>query len=139
MLGERGLWYKMNFFEHSARVPLIMAGPSVAQGTAANACSLIDLLPTFIDAAGGNQSMLGEPIDGRSLMPLARGETDLIDEAIGDVANDDAGHMARLQDMTEEASDLIQLLRMEDTDSSAMDAITALLQVKRTIHAAIAA
>ena len=84
MLGERGLWYKMNFFEHSARVPLIMAGPTVAQGSAANACSLIDLLPTFIDAAGGDQSMLGEPIDGRSLMPLARGETDPVDEAIGE-------------------------------------------------------
>jgi choline-sulfatase len=84
MLGERGLWYKMNFFEHSARVPLIMAGPDVAHGTAANACSLIDLLPTFIDIAGGSKQMLGEPIDGRSLMPLARGEPDPIDEAIGE-------------------------------------------------------
>jgi len=84
MLGERGLWYKMNFFEHSARVPLIMAGPGVAQGTAANACSLIDLLPTFIDIAGGTEQMLGEPIDGRSLMPLARGEPDPVDEAIGE-------------------------------------------------------
>lgn len=84
MLGERGLWYKMNFFEHSARVPMIMAGPNVVQGVTQNACSLVDLLPTFIDAAGGSLDMLGEPIDGRSLMPLARGQADLVDEAIGE-------------------------------------------------------
>ncbi len=84
MLGERGLWYKMNFFEHSARVPMVMAGPGVAHGTTSNACSLIDLLPTFIDIAGGDGSLLGEPIDGRSLMPLARGQDDPVDEAIGE-------------------------------------------------------
>ncbi len=84
MLGERGLWYKMNFFEHSARVPLIMAGPGVAQGTALNACSLLDLLPTFVEIAGGQEEMFGEPVDGRSLMPLARGEADIVDEAIGE-------------------------------------------------------
>lgn len=84
MLGERGLWYKMNFFEHSARVPLIMAGPGVAQGSASNACSLVDMLPTFLDIAGGGSSILGEPVDGRSLMPLARGGTDETDLAIGE-------------------------------------------------------
>ena len=84
MLGERGLWYKMNFFEHSARVPLVMAGPSVVAGEAENACSLVDLLPTFLEIAGGSLDMLGEPIDGRSLMPLARGEKDPIDEVIGE-------------------------------------------------------
>ena len=84
MLGERGLWYKMNFFEHSTRVPLIMAGPGVAQGTAANACSLVDLCPTLLDIAGGDESILGEPLDGRSLMPLARGEEDNQDVAIGE-------------------------------------------------------
>lgn len=84
MLGERGLWYKMNFFEHSARVPLVMVGPGVATGTAKNACSLVDLLPTFIDIAGGSTDILGEPVDGRSLMPLARGDGDPIDEAIGE-------------------------------------------------------
>ncbi len=84
MLGERGLWYKMNFFEHSARVPLIFAGPGIKQGVTANACSLIDLLPTFIEIGGGDESMLGEPIDGRSLLPLAQGKNDPVDEAIGE-------------------------------------------------------
>lgn len=84
MLGERGLWYKMNFFEHSARVPLIMAGPGIVQGAVGNACSLVDLLPTLLDAAGGDDSLLGEPVDGRSLMPLAMGQDDPVDEAIGE-------------------------------------------------------
>ena len=63
MLGERGLWYKMTFFEQSARVPLILAGPNVKTGVAAQACSLVDLLPTFIEAAGGDPEVLGEPVD----------------------------------------------------------------------------
>ncbi|MFD1159237.1 choline-sulfatase [Roseovarius aestuarii] len=84
MLGERGLWYKMNFFEHSARVPLIMAGPGVVQGTARNACSLVDMLPTFVDIAGGDETFLGEPVDGRSLVRLLRGQADPVDEAIGE-------------------------------------------------------
>ncbi len=84
MLGERGLWYKMNFFEHSARVPLVMAGPGVAQGSAPTACSLIDLLPSFLEIAGGSEDQVGAPIDGRSLMPLARGEADAADVAIGE-------------------------------------------------------
>lgn len=84
MLGERGLWYKMSFFEPSARVPMIFAGPGVAQGTAGNACSLVDLLPTFLDVAGGDLEVLGDPIDGRTLMPLARGEEAAEEEAIGE-------------------------------------------------------
>ncbi|WP_422036752.1 choline-sulfatase [Roseibium sp.] len=92
MLGERGLWYKMNFFEYSARVPLVMAGPGIANGHAKNACSLVDLLPTFLEIAGGTSEMLGEPIDGRSLLPLARGEQDPMDEAIGEYCAEMTAH-----------------------------------------------
>ncbi|MEM7471714.1 MAG: choline-sulfatase [Pseudomonadota bacterium] len=84
MLGERGLWFKMNFFEHSARIPLVMAGPGVAQGSVPNACSLVDMLPTLIEFAGGNETMFGEPVDGRSLAPLAFGQTSEEDVAVGE-------------------------------------------------------
>ena len=81
LLGERGLWYKMSFLEHSARVPMIMAGPGVVQGTCNSPVSLVDIAATFIDIAGGAE--LGAPLDGRSLLPLmAGGEDD--GEAVGE-------------------------------------------------------
>lgn len=84
MLGERGLWYKMTFFEHSARVPLIMSGPGIMSGCVKNACSLIDVLPTLVDIGGGGDDLYGEPVDGRSLLTLAHGHDDPLDEAIGE-------------------------------------------------------
>ena len=82
MLGERGLWYKINFFECPVRVHLVMAEPVIVKGEEENAHSLIDLLPTFLDIAGGSIGMPSVPIDGRSLMPLAKGEGDPVSEAI---------------------------------------------------------
>jgi choline-sulfatase len=68
MLGERGLWFKMNFFEGSARVPLMIAGPGVPAGTHRAPVSNLDLNPTLCDLAGiadGRQSLPGS--DGESL------------------------------------------------------------------------
>ncbi len=72
MLGERGLWYKMTFYEWSARVPLVMAGPEVPRGRRVSVnCSLIDILPTLVDLASGRTATeYPEPIDGNSLVPL---------------------------------------------------------------------
>ena len=86
MLGERGLWYKMNWFEHSARVPLVMAGPGVQKGTVDAPCSLVDILPTFMDIAaqGAEKPAIGMPLDGRSLWPAATGGDAGEGEAIGE-------------------------------------------------------
>jgi choline-sulfatase len=74
MLGERGLWYKMTFFEHSARVPLILAMPGgfVPRRVARNV-SLVDLLPSFVELAGEGSFAPAVPVDGRSLLGLASG------------------------------------------------------------------
>jgi choline-sulfatase len=81
MLGERGLWYKMNFFEPACRVPLIVHAPgSFAPRRVREPVSLADILPTFAELAGGGRVPdYAAPIDGRSLLPhltgaAARGE-----------------------------------------------------------------
>jgi choline-sulfatase len=94
MLGERGNWFKMSFYERSARIPLIMAGPGVVQGTASNVCSHLDILPTLLDIAsdGGEQPELGADIDGRSLWELATGGTDDVDETTGEYTAEMTSH-----------------------------------------------
>ncbi len=66
MLGERGLWYKMNFFEPSARVPLILWAPDRFEPRSSTTnVSLLDLTPTLLDLAGAPRP---EILDGSSLL-----------------------------------------------------------------------
>lgn len=52
MLGDKSLWGKSLPFQASAGVPLVMAGPGIAQGQSSDALvSLMDLAATFIDMA----------------------------------------------------------------------------------------
>ena len=76
MLGERGLWYKMSFYDWSTRVPLIMAGPGIPAGRRVRSnCGLVDMLPTLVEIAnGGPWDGYPEPTDGRSLLPLLEAE-----------------------------------------------------------------
>jgi choline-sulfatase len=78
MLGERGLWYKMTFFERSARVPLIIHAPQLfGVRRVARNVSLVDLLPTFIELAGGAGPVVTDvETDGRSLVGLAAGNAE---------------------------------------------------------------
>ncbi|AOW12845.1 choline-sulfatase [Hydrogenophaga crassostreae] len=90
MLGERGLWYKMHWFEMSARVPMVVHAPGrFTPGKVGASVSTIDLLPTFVEMAGG-QVDTRLALDGRSLMPHLRGEgghDEVIGEYMGEGTN----------------------------------------------------
>jgi choline-sulfatase len=75
MLGERGLWFKMAFFEDSARVPLVVRAPGrfAAGARVAAPVSQLDLAPTLLDLAG---LPAVDGLDGASLGPLLRGSGD---------------------------------------------------------------
>jgi choline-sulfatase len=74
----------MNFFEGGARVPLVISAPGrFAPRRVAASVSLVDLLPTLVDLAGGDPEALGQSIDGRSLRGHLEGDGGH-DEVIGE-------------------------------------------------------
>ena len=79
--GAQWPFAKWNLYEAGTRVPLIVRWPGSAQPeqTSHALVSLVDLLPTFIDIAGGKPP---SEIDGRSFAPLLTGATDRHREAI---------------------------------------------------------
>lgn len=87
MLGERGLWYKMNFFERSVRVPLIVHHPRRfgARRVGVNV-SHLDLLPTLVGLAQADTSAealeFATAIDGRDLRGVLRGEASAGEDCI---------------------------------------------------------
>lgn len=78
-LGDHWLGEKDLFHEPSVRVPLIVVDPRAsADATRGTTCEAlvecIDLLPTFIDAVGGDAARQSHRLEGRSLAPLLAGE-----------------------------------------------------------------
>jgi choline-sulfatase len=92
MLGERGMWFKQTFYESSVRVPLVVRAPGVAPGRRSEVCSLVDLLPTFLDFATRGGDARVEPTDalaGHSLVPLIEGTAaDWPDEALSEYSSE---------------------------------------------------
>ncbi|KAJ8132425.1 hypothetical protein O1611_g1199 [Lasiodiplodia mahajangana] len=74
MLGERGLWYKMSYFESSVRVPLLISDPRrYTPHRVKENVSTLDILPTLCDIVG-TQLIPGLPMDGTSLLPHLEGK-----------------------------------------------------------------
>ena len=76
MLGERGLWYKMSFFEWSVRIPLIVWSPRrLKPRVVSQPASQVDVLPTLTqlaaDTTGARIPEPIDPLDGENLLQFA--------------------------------------------------------------------
>lgn len=90
MLGERGLWYKMSFFEPACRIPFIVHAPHrFAARRVGTSASLVDVLPTLCELAGGEAGPYATPLDGVSLVPQLKGLPGA-DEVIGEYLGEGA-------------------------------------------------
>jgi choline-sulfatase len=84
MLGERGLWFKMNFFEPACRIPLIVHAPRRFPAMrVAHSASLVDIAPTLCELAGAKSADYPMPLDGNSVTAQLAGAAGR-DEVIGE-------------------------------------------------------
>ena len=71
-IGHHGLFGKQNMYDHSVRVPFLVAGPGVKAGAKLDApIYLQDVMATALDLAGVEKP---EQVEFQSLRPLLRGE-----------------------------------------------------------------
>lgn len=71
-LGQHGLMGKQSLYEHSLRVPLVIAGPGIPQGKQTDSLAyLLDIFPTLCELTG---CAVPASVDGRSLLPEIHGE-----------------------------------------------------------------
>lgn len=79
-IGSHGLFGKQNLYEHSMRIPLIVAGPGIPRGRQTGAfCYLLDLFPTLGELTG----VAGpEGSEGISLAPVFLGRSETARDSI---------------------------------------------------------
>ncbi len=70
-VGRHGLLGKQNLYEHSGRMPLILAGPGIPRGQSDALVALYDLFPTACDLTGLTTP---EAVEGKSLLPIIKGD-----------------------------------------------------------------
>lgn len=71
-VGQHGLMGKQNVYEHSVRVPLILAGPGIPRSERRDAyVYLLDLYPTLCELLGIS---IPDSVEGSSFAPIIKGE-----------------------------------------------------------------
>lgn len=75
MLGERGLWFKMCFFEGASRVPLMLSTSEWAPARIKQPVSTLDVTPTLCSLAGLDITSLKCWTDGEDLTGLVKQTT----------------------------------------------------------------
>ncbi len=73
-VGQHGLFGKQNMYDHSVRVPFVIAGPGIPEGHRIEApIYLQDIIPTTLELAGAS---IPDHVEFTSFAPLLRGEAE---------------------------------------------------------------
>lgn len=84
LLGEHGYWAKNNIPDYNEvyHLPMLIAAPGVQPGRCTALTQNIDLFPTILEYFGIGLDLCRNPIHGRSLWPLLRGEADTVRDTV---------------------------------------------------------
>ncbi len=118
-VGQHGLLGKQNLYDHSIRVPLILSGPSLPSGQRIDALTYtFDLYPTLCELTG---VAVPPTVEGRSLLPLVRGEVDHTRDFVGTVykglmrsISDGEWKLIRYYRQGDKGTDHVQLFHLAD-------------------------
>jgi arylsulfatase A-like enzyme len=78
-LGGHGLMGKQNLYEDSMHLPMMISGPGIEAGSSDALVYLFDLYPTLLGLLGVE---VPKSVEGRSLVPILRGESTSVRDSI---------------------------------------------------------
>lgn len=79
-VGQHGLMGKQNLYDHSIRVPLIMAGPGIPEDQRTDAgCYLLDIFPTLCDLT---DLPIPDTVQGKSLVPAIQESSAVVRDSL---------------------------------------------------------
>ena len=96
-LGNRGLWGKSVLYEEASAVPMMMAGPGIAEGQRCKTpVSLVDIYPTMVETVGSSLDDRERQLPGANLRELAQTAPEDRDVSCKSPQRSQSGHLFRL-------------------------------------------